>query len=122
MATICTLFEGSYHFGLAALVNSLFRSGFTGVIYAGYRGELPPWAKARVSASNRLSVSSGIEIEFIPLETSIHLSNYKPTFILDVATKYAKDATSIFYFDPDIVVYCRWSVFERWGQALAAGG
>ena len=123
MATICTLFEGNYHFGLAALVNSLSRSGFTGVIYAGCRGALPPWATPKLSSANRLSVTSEIEIQFIALDTQLSLSNYKPTFILDIATKYAADAPSLFYFDPDIVVYCAWAYFERWvaaGVALCA--
>ena len=42
---IATLFERDYHFGAAVLVNSLCNSGFTGTIYAGFRGPLPLWAK-----------------------------------------------------------------------------
>ena len=31
---ICTLFEGDYHLGLAAFVNSLVRAGYAGTIWS----------------------------------------------------------------------------------------
>lgn len=120
---VCTLFEGKYHFGVGALTNSLYANGFRGVIYAGYRGELPSWAQtAKVQsvgkwgASSVLLVAQGLELVFLPLETEYHLTNYKPDFLLELFDDPACDVDAIFYFDPDIVVNEKWSFFEEWVQ------
>lgn len=120
-SAICTLFEGSYHFGLAALVNSLYFHGFEGDIYAGYRGEVPPWAKKALKNEQlswkdavTLSVNTGIRIHFLPLQTDYHLTNYKPDFMLQLWEGPAKGVDQLFYFDPDILVDTRWSFFSEW--------
>jgi hypothetical protein len=109
-ATVCTLFEGHYHYGVAALVNSLHAQGFRGTVWAGYRGALPEWAgggPARV-------VGDGLTIQFVPLTTDAHFTNYKAAFALEVLERLDPAAGGVFYFDPDIVVTGRWSFFEEW--------
>jgi hypothetical protein len=120
-SAVCTLFEGHYHHGVAALVNSLYLRDFRGVVYAGYRGELPKWSSASSSdessrwpGSSILEVANGIQIHFLPLDTDYHFTNYKPDFMLRLWDNLASEAQSIFYFDPDIVVTESWSAFDNW--------
>ena len=120
-SSVCTLFEGNYHFGVAALVNSLCVNGFEGVVYAGYRGELPPWARdARDSTitgwshAATLQVTEQVKVVFLRLDTDHHLTNYKPDFMLDLFAGPASDDEALFYLDPDIVVNERWTYFTEW--------
>ena len=113
-SAVCTLFEGDYHLGAAALINSLHASGFRGQIFCGLRGPLPPWARS----AERLVVAEGLEVIFVPQQTGIHFTNHKPAFLLDLWQGPAAGADTLFYFDPDIVAKCPWTALERW----AAGG
>lgn len=88
---ICTLFEGSYHQGVAALANSLHQAGFKGRIYAGYRGALPTWAASatpldlpRWPGATVMPLAEQLSLAFLPLDTQHHLTNYKPEFMLDL--------------------------------------
>jgi hypothetical protein len=120
-SAICTLYEGHYHHGVAALSNSLYKNGFRGSIYVGYRGELPPWA-LKASDNQQLNwpegktllVAEGLELHFLPLVTDYHLTNYKPDFMLQLWNGPAKYAEAMFYFDPDIVIVALWHFFEEW--------
>jgi hypothetical protein len=120
-SVICTLFEGQYHYGLAALTNSLYRKGFRGSIYAGYRGTLPPWCSNSKEntlfdwpGSTTFGVAEGIQIHFLPLDTDYHLTNYKPDFMLRLLSGPASGAEAIYYLDPDIVVTAPWWTFKDW--------
>lgn len=117
-AYVCSLFEGTYHLGLGALVNSLYRNGFRGTVFAGYRGALPPWANSTSTGSGTtdFDVGGGCRIRFLLLDTSLHLTSYKPIFMRQMFTEFLKDEDILCYFDPDITVKCRWSFFEEWVQ------
>ena len=120
-SAICTLFEGNYHYGVAALTNSLYANGYRGEIYAGYRGSLPTWCDARKlnpaigwDNASTFNVAQGLVIHFLPLNTEYHLTNYKPEFMLHIWNRCGVRVDSIAYFDPDIVIKCDWMFFERW--------
>lgn len=117
---VCTLFEGNYHFGVAALSNSLIKNGFIGTIYVGYRGTLPLWVvndkKGNIdnTAKNiEINPAEGVKLQFIHLDTSNHFTNYKPKFMQDLMMEYS-DIDNLFYFDPDIVLDIDFSFFEEW--------
>jgi len=120
-SVICTLFERKYHYGVGALTNSLYRKGFRGSVYAGYRGALPAWCSAAKEnpafnwpGSTVLDVADGLQIYFLPLDTDYHLTNYKPDFMLSLLNGPASEAEAIYYFDPDIIVTAEWSNFKVW--------
>lgn len=122
-SAVCTLFEGNYHYGVAGLINSLYSNGFLGNIFVGYRGTLPQWSNAARSNESDLgtggrsmTVTEGVAIHFIPLETDYHFTNYKPDFMLDLWKGPARLSTRMFYFDPDIVVTAPWTFFIQWVQ------
>lgn len=117
---ICTLFEGNYHLGLAALVNSLVANGFKGHIYSGYRGQLPGWAEeATINTEMGFDDVRSLKIDqshlhFIRLSTDYHFTNYKPDFMLDLWNGPAFAADAMVYLDPDIIVTDSWRTIEKW--------
>jgi hypothetical protein len=121
-STVCTLFEGDYHHGVGVLVNSLYAHGFRGIVWAGYRGSLPPWASTtrEFDGYTEFKAAEGLTVQFVPLTTKIRLTNFKPDFMLSLWQKQCPMAQSFFYFDPDITVTCDWAFFEKWVQAGVA--
>jgi hypothetical protein len=114
--SVCTLWEGDYHKGLAALANSLVKAGFKGRLWAGYRGHLPVWVGEANSGANQhsLQLTAEVEILFVQIETPLHFALYKPTWCLSVLEKYEPTTSGLYYFDPDIVVLAPWEFFEEW--------
>lgn len=110
--TLCTLFEGDYHLGAAALLNSLHRSGFTGTFVCGHRGPRPAWAGQTASLAP-------VQVVWVEVSAPVHLTNYKPTFMLACLHTHTPAAEVVGYLDPDIVVKAPWPVFSRW---LNGGG
>jgi len=119
--SICTLFEGDYHMGLAALTNSLVHAGYKGTVWVGYRGALPPWLD-QLNGLDRQGaeymVAGQIRLVFLLLETEIHFTSYKPQFMLDLFAGQARDSNYLWYFDPDIFLRCSWSFFLPTGSDM----
>jgi hypothetical protein len=115
---VCTLYEGDYHYGVGALVNSLVRVGYKGTVWAGYRGSLPPWVSQLkpLQEPGQYMVAGQLRLAFIPLNVTFHFANYKPDFMLDLLANQASEADYLWYFDPDICIRCNWSFFEKWAR------
>ena len=117
MSTVlCTLFEGDYHLGAAALVNSLLAAGFSGEVAAGFRGPPPPWMQGALRREWP-SAAGTLAVRLVPLDTPRHLTNFKPDFLLE---RLREGASTLWYLDPDIVVTARWSFFDEWAAAGVA--
>lgn len=113
---ICTLFEGDYHLGLAAFVNSLHDAGYSGPVWAGYRGALPPWVNqlGKTADPRTYRVGDRVWLTFVPLETEMHFANYKPQFMLDLLAGPASGCNYLWYFDPDLYFNAKWTFFADW--------
>jgi hypothetical protein len=124
ITAVCTVFEGHYHKGVAALVNSLYAQGFEGNIWIGYKGDLPPWAiiepialarnEATEGVGEVMKVRDNLTLYFIKLPQEVFLPYYKPDFMLDILNKYQREAQRIIYLDCDIIVKASFSYFEEW--------
>jgi hypothetical protein len=119
---VCTLYEGHYHLGVGALLNSLYRSGFRGEALIGFRGKLPSWAGAGATVGIRFELPSapGLGLRFVKIQDRMHFTNYKPTFLLRGFEEFCPGAEMGFYFDPDILVRCGWDFFEKWVEVGVA--
>ncbi len=117
-ASVTTVFEvGPYEHGVAALLNSLVRNGFDGRFWCGVRGPVPRWL---MPEEVKRRVGDQIEVRAVSIDPDRHLALYKAHFMSWVARE-EPDATSVMYFDPDIVVKCEWGFVDRWAaRGIAA--
>jgi hypothetical protein len=116
---VCTLFDGDFYYGLAALVNSLVRSGFKGTIWAGFRGALPPWLyqlKRLDPVAHEYLAAGNVRLVLLRVETPMSLALYKPAFMLNLLANQARSCKYIWFFDADIFLRCAWSFFQDWQQ------
>jgi hypothetical protein len=114
---ICTLFEGDYHLGLAAFLNSLVHAGYAGTVWAGYRGALPPWLgqlRRTSQETHEYLIADRARLVFLKIDTHIHPANYKPEFMLNLLRNQARTCKYLWYFDPDIFLSYSWSYFSDW--------
>ncbi|ANE49256.1 hypothetical protein [Flavisolibacter tropicus] len=121
ISAVCTLFEDHYHKGVVGLVNSLYKNGYRGDFYAGYKGRLPKWAsqakenlELNWQGAKTMHLGEDLHIHFLPIITNYHLSSYKPKFMISLLRGVAKAADALAYFDPDIIALCRWGFYNKW--------
>lgn len=110
---ICSLFEGDFHLGLAALINSIVRGGFKGLFWIGCRGEIPAWTLPLQRRDDGLFEVGEALLGFETIENSRHFGQFKPEFLKSVIDR-GIAGHYVWYFDPDITVRCGWDFFEMW--------
>jgi hypothetical protein len=115
---VCTLAEGSYFYGLAALANSLVRAGFRGSILVGYRGNRPAWIE-RLKRDSKLDaylVTPEVRLQLIEISGKWHLANYKGHFMKQIFHE-VHSADLVYFFDTDIVITHAWSTLTEWARS-----
>ena len=77
----CTLCEGDYHHGAAALLNSLVAGGFDGFYVIGWRGLPPPWVAGLPCDASGDRGIGGIRVLLEEIRTPWSLAHVKPHFM-----------------------------------------
>jgi hypothetical protein len=114
---IVTLSEKRYHYGVAALINSLVKAGFKGLFVVGYKGELPFWLNQLKRQESEYIINEYFTLKFVLLDVPMHFGYYKP-FLLKEVLGYPLTETA-YYFDPDIVVVAPWQFISSWSNSGA---
>ena len=113
---ILTLCEGHYHFGVAAMVNSLARIDFKGNVSIYLKGDLPPWTRQLTPQGDGVFQIGDITLNFIPTEATRHFGYHKPFVALEEFRRHP-DCEAVICVDPDIVFLAPWDFFEGWLKA-----
>jgi hypothetical protein len=114
---LTTLAENDYFFGVSALINSVVRHGtYVDKIVIGYRGGLPEWLPALYKTKNgqAFKVNSGLEVELVVLDGSLHMVHEKPKWFKHLTYILEPDADEYFFFDSDIIIINRMSFYGEW--------
>jgi hypothetical protein len=56
----------------------------------------------------------GVQLIFIPVTTTAHLTNYKPDFMLQVEALAAAESDALIYTDPDLLIDVKWQYITDW--------
>jgi hypothetical protein len=116
---VCTIGEGHYFQGVAALVNSLVHAGFAGTVAVGYRGDPPGWLNRFAPGATPKSyiITRDVILQLIVIDGAWHLNNCKPDFIRRVLFDLYRQADLVYYFDTDVVVKGRWQTLADWASS-----
>jgi hypothetical protein len=107
------LYERDYHAGVIALINSLIKNDFEGIIVVGTRGA--PHEVLLDMADTISDQYATIDICFRSIESERHLARCKPDFMRCVWEQ-RPTADRIFYADPDLLFKAAWPNFEQWAD------
>ena len=118
VSVVCTVAEGGYFNGVAALTNSLVHAGFRGSVVVGYRGSKPTWLAQlhKDHASDVYVVAPHVQLNLVELPVMWHLANCKAHLIKQILLEKFTDAELVFYFDTDIVIQRSWDTFVEWAR------
>ena len=118
--SVClTLYEGDYDWGVGVLANSLFKCGFRGTLFVGYRGGLPRWLPRDFHAIRRWDIRDGFQVSFFELPETIGIHQLKPFAMIRVLDELAPDTDKLFLFDADIIALANWAYFEALADKAA---
>ena len=118
-SVVCTLAEGHYFYGVAALANSVARAGFKGTIVVGCRGPRPTWLTALEPgpSADSFLITPDITLALVEVPGDWHLNNCKPRFLEQVLLDLYPQSDVVYYFDSDIVIKHSWDIFVTWANS-----